>query len=460
MFKTIRDKILTFLNKGNERTVLTKKNIAASFIIKGITIIISTIMVPLTINYANPERNGLWLTLYSMIMWLNLFDIGFGLGMRNRVAEAKAVGNNDLCRKYISSTYAIITLICIAIFALFCLINPHLDWTSILKNENPEYNTEITGFVWICVIAFFFTFILNLIKSVVAADQRPAIAAYLDMLGQLLTLAGIFILTKTTSPSLIYLGLVSGFAPIIVYLIANIYLFNTRYKIWRPSFRHIHFSLAGNMLNLGVKFFITSFAAFLTTQALIFIIQRVAGSVEVTNYNTAFRLFSVAFNVMGIIILPYWTSFTDAYSKGDFEWMKKSIRHLNKFFLYFIGVQIVLLIASPLIYYLWVNYWTQESNELDITMLMSTAVCLFTMVLCWTNIYIFPLNGIGKVKLQVYSAVFELLLIIPAAWFLGTLWGAPGIVLAPCLVYLPRIIWAPIQLNKLINNKASGIWNK
>jgi hypothetical protein len=55
---------------------------------------------------AYPERNGLWLTLYSMVVWLGLFDIGFGNGMRNRLAEAKAAGDNELCRKYISSTYA------------------------------------------------------------------------------------------------------------------------------------------------------------------------------------------------------------------------------------------------------------------------------------------------------------------------------------------------------------------
>jgi len=456
----LKARLLSFFNSGNERTVLTKKNIAASFIIKGITIGISTVMVPLTINYANPERNGLWLTLYSMIMWLNLFDIGFGLGMRNRVAEAKAAGNNELCRKYISSTYAIITLICLTVLIAFCIVNPHINWSAVLNNKHPEYDSEINGFVWICMASFFLTFVLNLIKCVVAADQRPAIASFLDMLGQILTLCGIIFLSLTTAPSLIYLGLVSGFSPVLVYLVATVFLFNGRYNKWKPSIHLVNFRLSRNMLNLGVKFFIATCAALLTTQTLNFIIQRMTDSVEVTNYNTAFRLFSVAFNIVAIIVAPYWSAFTDAYTQNDVQWMKRSVAYLNRFFLIFIAVQLILLIASPLVYHLWVNYWLKESNTLNISFLLSATVCLFTSVLCWTNIYISPINGIGKVKLQIYSSILELLLILPLSWYFGGLFGAVGILFAACLVYIPRSVWAPIQLNKLVNNKATGLWNK
>jgi O-antigen/teichoic acid export membrane protein len=460
MIQGIRHKIWNFFNKGHERTVLTKKNIAISFVIKGVTILISTIMVPLTIGYVNPERNGLWLTLYSMVVWLNLFDIGFGNGMKNRVAEAKAVGDNALARRYVSSTYAVVALICVGIFAVFCLLNPLLDWPSILKNRVPAYDAEITGLVWIFMTAFCFTFVLNLLKSVVMADQRPAIAAFLDMLGQLLTLAGVFILSKTAPPSLVTLGLVTGFAPVVVYVVASIYLFTHRYSKWRPSVRAVSFGLAGNMLNLGLRFFIATCASFMVSQTLNFLIQRMTNSTEVTNYNTAFRLFAVVFNITGIIVMPYWSAFTDAFAKQDYVWMKRSVNYLNRIFLVFMGVQILLLALSPLIYYFWVNHWMQSDKMLDISFFMSVAVFLHVCTLCWSNMYIYPLNGIGKVKLQVISAVFELVLMLPLAWWFGRMWGAPGIVLASAVIYLPRMVWAPLQLNRLINNRATGLWNK
>jgi O-antigen/teichoic acid export membrane protein len=453
--------IKTFFNKGHERTILTKKNIVASFAIKGITILISLILIPMTINYVNSERNGIWLTLYSMIVWLNLFDIGFGNGLKNKLAEAKVKGETGLAKRYISSTYAIVGLICLSIFIAFCFINPHLNWPKILGSVPAVYNREVSGLIWIAMASFCFTFVLNLLKFIVIADQRPAIGSFLDMLGQLLTLTGIFILSKTTPPSLISLGWVSGFAPVIVYIIAGFVLFNTRYKAWKPSFKCIDFKLAGNMMNLGIKFFITTCAAFMVTQTIPFLIQRITNPVEVTNYNTAFRLFAVAFNVMGIIILPYWSSFTDAYTQKDYAWMKRSISQLHKFFVYLLIFQGIALVLSPVIYYVWVNYWIKDvSNLLNISAFMSCVVCLYVCVLCWLNISIYPLNGIGKIKLQVYSSVVEMLFLIPVSLWLGHKFGAPGVILAPVLIYIPRMIWAPIQLNKLINNKATGIWNK
>jgi len=460
---SIKEKIFIFFNEGHERTILTKKNVVASFAIKGITILISLILVPLTINYVNSERNGIWLTMYSMIFWLNLFDIGLGNGMKNKLAEAKALGNMELARKYISSTYAIMSIICIFIFVLFCIVNPLLNWDWLFKklNISPIYNSEVLGLIWILLISFCFTFIFNLFKSVVTADQKPAIGSFIDMLGQLFTLIGIFILSKTFSPSLVSLGLVTGFVPVIVLIISNVVLFNTQYKAWRPTFKSIDFKLAKSLMNLGLKFFIMTFASLIVTQTLQLLIQGITNPVEVTNFNTAFRLFSLAPNVIGIIVLPYWSSFTDAYTKKDFAWMQKAISELHRFFLYLLVFQLLLLILSPLVYYAWVNYWLKENhNILNISFLVSAAVCFYASATCWLNICIYPINGIGKVKLQIYSSIVEMLLIIPVALWMGYNWGTVGIVLAPVIVYIPRMIWAPVQLNKLVKDKAIGIWNK
>ncbi|MDR1682452.1 MAG: hypothetical protein LBS25_03555 [Candidatus Symbiothrix sp.] len=463
MIRRLRKKTNTFFTQGHERTLLIKKNVAVSFGIKGITVLTSLIMVPLTINYVNPERNGIWLTLYSMVVWLNLFDIGFGNGMKNKVAEAKAQGDNELARKYISSTYAIITLLCLIMFLLFCSINPFVDWVKVLGSNEAllPYKQEISGLIWIMVASFCALFILNLFKSVVVADQRPAISSFIDMIGQLLALLGIFILSKTTEPSLIYLGWVTGFTPVLVYCIATVVFFKGRYRAWRPSWKQIDLKLAGKMMNLGVKFFIATIAACVITQTLPFLILQVSHPIEVTNYNTSYRFFVMAFNVIAIVIMPYWISFTDAYTQKDFSWMKRSVKQLRKFFIYLLVFQVVLLICSPLVYYIGVNYWiTDAADMLSIPFTMSLAICVYVCVQCWLTINIYPLNGIGKVDLQVWSSIVEMLLMIPLALYLGHRWGATGVIVAPCLVYLPRMIWAPIQLHKLINNKASGIWNR
>jgi O-antigen/teichoic acid export membrane protein len=213
------------------------------------------------------------------------------------------------------------------------------------------------------------------------------------------------------------------------------------------------------MMKLGIKFFITTCAAFIVMQTMPFLIQRMTGSVEVTNYNTSFRLFIVFFNIASIIILPYWSSFTDAWAKRDFDWMQQSMSYLNKIFLVFLAIQLIMLVLSPWIYYLLVNHWMKDGQTLGISFFMSAAVCLHVCILCWTTMYIYPLNGTGKIKIQVYSSILEIILLIPVAWLMSKTLGATGIILAPSIVYIPRMIWSPIQLNKLIKNKADGIWN-
>ena len=463
MIRFIKEKIFIFFNEGHKRTLLTKKNVTASFAIKGVTIIISLILVPLTINYVNSERNGIWLTIYSFILLINIFDIGFGNGMKNKLAEAKAMGNMELARKYISTTYAIMSIICLIIFIIFCIFYPLFNWIWLFEklNISPEYYKEVSGLIWILMVAFCFTFVFNLLKFVVTADQKPAFGSLIDMIGQLLILIGIFILSKTVTPSLVSLGLITGFVPVIVLIIANIVIFNKYYKIWRPNFKSIDFKLTKVLMNLGIKFFIMTFAAIIVNQTLLILIQGITDPVEVTKYNTALRLFLLAPNIMGIIIIPYWSSFTDAYTQKDFSWMQRSISKLQKFFLFSLIFQLVLLAFSPLIYYFWVNHWLPNNNDkLDISLFMSFAVCLYTTATAWLNIYIYPINGIGKVKVQMYSSIVEMILIIPLALWLGYNWNSIGIILAPVIVYIPRMIWAPIQLNKLINQKATGIWNK
>src|SRR5437868_2015111 len=94
---------IDFFTKGHQRSLEAKKNIIGSLVIKGISIAIGLILVPLTIHYINPSQYGIWLALSSMIAWISFFDIGFTHGLRNKFAEAKAKADKDAARVYIST---------------------------------------------------------------------------------------------------------------------------------------------------------------------------------------------------------------------------------------------------------------------------------------------------------------------------------------------------------------------
>jgi O-antigen/teichoic acid export membrane protein len=190
------------MNRSNERSTNAIKNIIASFGIKGISIVVSLLLVPLTINYVNPTQYGIWLTLSSIVGWFSFFDIGFGNGLRNRFAEAKATGDYAKAKAYISTTYVCLGIIFSVVWIFFFCINFFIDW-SVILNAPAQMAKELSQ-VAIIVFSFFcMQIVLKTINTVIIADQKPAKSAFFDMLGQVLTLLIIFILTKMTYGNLI-----------------------------------------------------------------------------------------------------------------------------------------------------------------------------------------------------------------------------------------------------------------
>jgi len=80
MIKVLVLSVKNFFSKGHERTVLAKKNIIASLLVKGGSILVGLALVPLTIHYVNATQYGIWLTLSSLIGWFSFFDVGLGNG--------------------------------------------------------------------------------------------------------------------------------------------------------------------------------------------------------------------------------------------------------------------------------------------------------------------------------------------------------------------------------------------
>jgi len=75
-------------------------------------------------------------------------------------------------------------------------------------------------------------------------------------------------------------------------------------------------------LSLGEIFFFIKIGGILLFQTDNIIIIRLFGPEKVTTFNIAYKLFSVIIMGFAIIMTPFWSAFTDAYAKQDFEWIK------------------------------------------------------------------------------------------------------------------------------------------
>lgn len=91
---------------------------------------------------------------------------------------------------------------------------------------------------------------------------------------------------------------------------------------------------------------------------------------------------------------------------------------------------------------------------------MSVMVGVYMLSSSWDSLQVNLINGIGKIKLQSYVTLLGLFLHIPLSLFLGKYIGALGVVTSMLAINLTYATFFTIQINKIINKKATGIWNK
>lgn len=445
----------SFVNKGHQRSVQAKKNILFSFIIKGLSICISLVLVPLLINYINASRYGIWLTLSSIVSWFSFFDIGLTQGLRNKFAESKAKNDVKGAQIYISTTYAVLGIIFGLLWIIFLIVNNFLNWSTLLKLPQ-DMASEVSILAIIVFTYFCLLFVLKIIITINVADQKPARASVIDLLGQCASLIFIFILVKTTKGSLIWLGVGLCLAPILAYIGATFYFFKNEYAIYRPKFSLIDFSFTKSLFNLGLTFFIIQIAAVIQFESANIIIARNFGTAQVTSYNIVYKYFGMLTMLFTIFLTPFWSASTEAYFKNDYQWIRNSIKKYNMLNVIIFLLSIVMLALSDRIYTLWLG-----KNKVHIDFILSFWGFVFVAFNIYGSKYVNLLNGISALKLQFWISLGTPILYVIVAVVLIKYYGmGPESLFIASVVANVNIIVAPIQYYQIIVKNKKGIWVK
>ena len=445
------DRFRAIALSGSERTIKAKKNILASFFNKGIAVIISFLLVPVTISYLETEQYGIWLTLSSIVAWVSYFDVGLGHGFRNRFAEAKAKKDTVLARKYVTTAYVALFVIFGIILLVGETVNPYIPWDSFLNVSVS--NTLLQQVVSILLMGFCVYLVLNISSIMLSADQKPAASAMITTLGQGLALLVIYILTKTTEGDMALIAVALNWIPCIVLFLITLYLFTKPYRNYAPSLAYFDFKLVKNIVGLGSRFFIIQICMLLIFQVTNVILSRLLGPEAVTEYNVSYKYFSITQMVFNIILSPFWSAYTDAYTKNDYTWMKRIHKKLSRIWLILVGINLLLLLLAPIGYRLWLGDRVQLSWPLSICMMV------YFSVLSYSNMYMILLNGIGKVYLQMLIYILCACIGLPLSYYLCGIYGIPGTIFVLASVYCIQAVSARIQLNRILSDSCSGIMN-
>ena len=432
------------LKSIDSRTKNVGKNSLYMVVMQLFSILLSLFLVPMTIGYVNPDTYGVWLTLSSIVGWISILNIGLNNSLRNRFTEARAVGDDNLAHKYVSTTYALLSCIFGLFLVLFLCVNPFINWSLIL-NLPQELNLELQKSMAIIVSYFCLRFVLSTINMILIADQKAAENSLRSLIEQLSAFLIILILTKTTAGSLLNLCLALCVSPIFVLLVFNITLFRKRYRLFSPSISTIDLSLSRDLFSVGLKFFIINIAGIIQFQLTNFIILRYYGGEDVACYNIAYKYFNVVYVLFMNLLTPLWSAVTEAKVKNDYRWIRSI---LNKYLLigcvFSVGILLMLLLSDTM-YHIWLR-----DNYIYISFGVSFVLAVYNVVLMIGGIYVNILNGMGILNTQLLVCVISPILYLILCYFMihYTQLGIIGIVLASILSNINAWLIAPAQVYK------------
>lgn len=431
------------------------KNTVAMIGIRGVSMILTLISAPIMLHHVDRADYGVLLTLTSIVGWVGYMDVGLGNGLRNKLPEFLAKGDFHSAKKIVSSCYVTLAIYVALIIVIFLMVSPFVDWLGVLNSPTSDAG-EIRGLTNVVFIAFCIQFLFGLINSILFAYQMPAFQSLFTFVGQFVALIALVIQVYVFDvTSVLQIGAVNSIIPPLVLFWGSIGLFRTKLKEIAPSFKLFEFKSVGSILSLGLKFFVLQMITIVLFQANSIIIARVVSPEAVVEYNLAFKYVSLLTMIFTIVITPVWSATTDAYVRKDFEWINKTLSFSRKVCIASIFIGVLMVLASKFVYGMWLG-----RGSIDINYSTTGLILLYISFEMLYKVYGTIINGTGKVFAQIILTGIIAIIYIPLAIFWGNLCGLSGVLIANTIVFALNYVWSKLQCNKLINQTATGIWNK
>lgn len=441
------------INKNDSLTSLVKKNAVYSLVLKVLSVCLSFWSVRVAFDFTGSQQiYGLWLTILSVISWLGLLNGGMGNGLRNKLSHSLATNNYKNARAYISTSYVFIAMISLGFTVVFIVCNFLIDWR-ILFNASYISRGEFTALILVVVISYFMQLTLSTVNAVCFAFNRSTLPSFFTFISNIIYVLSLYILKYFSIKGFLILGIVYSFSILVVLFIANVFLFAKKYKEFQPSIRFYNKNYVKELMGNGVKFFFLEISAVIIFTTDSMIITHVVGSEEVAIYQLVMKLFSIFTIISGTIMVPLWSAFTHAYSKGEIEWIRKIMRKILLMIIpLVVGVFIFIFMVNPILK-IWIGNGVSASQTLIIT------IACYVVINIWSNIFAYFLNGVNKINGQLFTVGLGAIINIPLSFYLSKNLGlgTEGVVLSTILCLFPFSILGPINTYLVIKKAKKSI---
>lgn len=431
---------------GAARSRRVLRNVAGGLVARGASLLLMLYSTRLMLELMGVEALGLWLVVLGLLQWVIYFDFGISYGARNALARALAQGDSVTAARTVATGY----LYCLgvaallgAVAALLCL-TPLDDWLTVTVFRGHDMG----GVLALCLVAFLANFVLGFVQQVYAALEEGAAASVYGLLVNLLLVLALCALPPGRS-SIPAVAAVYCAAMILPNVLMSAWLY-ARHPALRPRVAGIDHGLRPAILGLGLPLFVIQLCALVIFATDRLIVSATVGAAAVVVYDAAFKVFGVLTMVHGLAMGVLWSSFTHAHATGDWPWIRRVLRRLVLLMLPLLLACAALALFSPWLVRAWLGGVAVGTPALY------AGFALFVVLSCWSNIWAYFLNGIGEVRVQMYSALCAAVVNVPVSlWFVRELgMGEAGVIWGTVLSLCFFSVLGPIETARVLRKES------
>jgi O-antigen/teichoic acid export membrane protein len=293
--------------------------------------------------------------------------------------------------------------------------------------------------------------ITKLINSIFLADQKPALSSLIDCSGVVCSLLLLFILKDRLVGSLFNLSLIITLPTFIISFIVTLFAFNKNYRKLKPSLKCFNLKISNKLINLGLRFFLIQLSALIILQGSNIIILKFIGAEEVSVFSLVYKYFNVIVTIFTLVLTPYWSFFTDSYAKNNYNQLKQGFKQLLISWLAISMVGVVMWIALPFSFKIWLN------QELDIPAYLPVSLLLFSIFSNLGSVFIYFLNGTSSyLNFQLAIVLAFAALLYPLSAYLLPTYGVLGVVFTMFFANSYGVLFAPYLSYKVLKRMKSN----
>jgi O-antigen/teichoic acid export membrane protein len=371
-----------------------------------------------------------------------------GSGVMNAIADAHGREDRDLAARIVSSGILMLTGIALVLAVLFSISYPFVPWERVFNVKTPTAIQEAGPAVAVFVGCFLLSFPLGLVHRIQGGYQEGFASSVWSAISVLISLAALLIVVKLQA-GLPWLVLGFSGAPLLVWLLASLYVMGIQRPWLMPRLSRFNMTTARRLLRVGTLFLILQIAVTLAIFCDNMVTTQVLGASRVTEYNIAQRLFALPYMMVAMLLGGLWPAYGEAQARGDIDWIKRTLkRSMATSMALIVPASLFLATFHKPIIKLWIR--KDASTVMPSFWLIVGFAIWNVMSTCGMTLSLF-FNGLQIMRFQVLTAVPMAIVNLAISIILAKTWGLPGviwgtvisyaaIVVIPSLWYVPRLL--------------------